>query len=550
MVAAKHEGRETQATVPGTPTSSSAIGVPGCEEPQFRILLLAIRSAKPQKRSRGSAHPGDKQPPADEDRLHPTRMDRMKYAFPILFVIVLLTPFVLQRAIVGDSSAPPSTGELRLVVITPHGEPIRREFGDAFSEWHRARYGKTVVVDYRNFGGGASDIVKYFRATKDSDYFKKTGSYGVDIAWGGGETLFSVDLKEHLLPVQLPPAVLSAAFPKPDIGGVPLYDKDFNWYGTTLGSFGIVYNKDILRHLGLPEPKTWEDLADSRYRGYIIMADPTRSSSARTAFMAIVEKQMALAKEAGGAEDAGWARGMGLIRQISANARVYTDASSSVPYQIGAGDAAAGMAIDFYGRTQVEMSGEDRVGYVEPAEATIVNPDPIAVVKGAANKDLAVRFIEFVLSPEGQRLWNYRVGSPDGPKQTTLRRLPIVPSVYDDMTHFTDKVNPFLIAGTFNTRRDRTKTFKTLGDQIQVSCIDVLSELRDARKAIFASPRAAELDARLGVFPYDQKEALKRQDQLAGTKESPVTPLRRLELIRQWEKEFKAEYRKLLDEAK
>ena len=465
----------------------------------------------------------------------------MKYAFPILFLLVLATPFVV-RAIIGDATERPSTGELRLVVITPHGEPIRREFGDAFSEWHRARFGKTVVVDYRNFGGGASDIVKYFKATKDSNLFQKTGNYGVDVVWGGGEDLFSQQLKEpgYLQSVDLSPEVMAAAFPKPDIAGVPLYDKDRHWYGTALGSFGIVYNKDVLRYLGLPEPKSWDDLTDPRYRGYIIMADPTRSSSARTAFMAIVEKQMALAKEAGGTEDAGWARGMGLIRQISANARVFTDASSSVPSVVGSGDAAAGMAIDFYGRTQVEMSGESRVGYVEPAEATIVNPDPIAVVKGAANKELAVRFIEFIVSPEGQRLWNYRVGAPGGPKQTTLRRLPIVPSVYADQTHFTDKVNPFEIAGSFNTKRERTGTFKTLGEQIQVSCIDVLSELRETRKLILASPNAAELDRKLGMFPFDQKEAMLRQKALGSAK-----PLQRLELIRTWEQQFKAEYKAL-----
>ncbi len=78
----------------------------------------------------------------------------------------------------------------------------------------------------------------------------------------------------------------------------------------------------------------------------------------------------------------------------------------------------------------------------------------------------------------------------------------------------------------------------------------MLSELREARKAILSSPNAAELDKRLGVFPFDQKEALRRQDILQGTKEKPVTPLRRLELIRQWEQEFKAEYKKLRDEAK
>jgi iron(III) transport system substrate-binding protein len=213
---------------------------------------------------------------------------------------------------------------------------------------------------------------------------------------------------------------------------------------------------------------------------------------------------------------------------------------------VGFGDAAAGMAIDFYGRTQVDMSGESRVGYIEPADATIVNPDPIAVVKGVTDQALAIRFIEFVVSPEGQRLWNYRVGTPGGPKQTALRRLPVVPSVYADRTYFADKVvSPFEIAGSFNTKRERTGTFKTLGEQIQVSCIDVLDELRDTRKLILASTHASELDRKLGMFPFDQREAKKRQAALNAAR-----PLQRLELIRTWEQEFKAEYKALREQTK
>jgi len=463
----------------------------------------------------------------------------MKYLFPILFLLVLATPFALRRFI-GNATGRPTASELRLVVITPHGEPIKREFGDAFSEWHRQRFGKTVAMDYRNFGGGASDIVKYFQSSEE--LYRKTGSYGIDIVWGGGEELFSRQLKKpgYLQPVDLPAGVIEAAYPATDIGGVPLYDKDRTWYGTALGSFGIVYNKDVLRHLGLPEPKRWEDLTDPRYRGWLILADPTRSSSARITFMAVVEKQMALAVERGGTLDEGWARGMGLVRQIASNARIFTDASSSVPASVGQGDAAAGMAIDFYGRTQVESSGEDRVGYVEPAESTIVNPDPIAIVKGAEHREVAIRFVQFVLSEEGQRLWNYRVGAPGGPTQTTLRRLPIVQSVYRDLTHFTDPVNPYTFAGTFNTRSARTQTFSTLGEQIQVSCIDLLAELRGTRQAILASPRAAELDGKLGTFPYGQTEALRRQEAYLAAE-----PLQRLELIRQWEDGFEAEYREL-----
>ncbi len=474
-----------------------------------------------------------------------------RYAAVILFLVVLVTPFVLKLAMGTSTDA--RGDSLPLVIICPHVEGIRREFADAFSQWHNERFGNPVHVDYRSYGG-ASEIVRFFDSSRETVY-KDQGTYGVDLVWGGGDYLFEEQLKRPkdprlgvLQPVTLDPAILSAAFPQQDLGGVPLYDRASppQWFGTALSSFGVVYNKDIIRHLALPEPKTWRDLADPRYRGWVGLADPTRSASARTAFMTIVERAMADAAEKGCSEDDGWAEGMGLIRLISSNARLFSEGSSSVPALISSGDSAAGMAIDFYARSQIEAVGESRMGYVEPAGATIVNPDPIALVRGAEHPETAKRFIEFVLGEQGQRLWNTRAGAPGGPKSTSLRRLPIMRSMYapPSSRDFTDRVNPYAISSSFNSRGARKKTFGILGDLIQISCMDVLDEMRETRAAILASPHAAELDARLGKFPFDQKEALTRADRLKN-----ATAVERIAMLRQWTNDFRNEYRQLREEA-
>src|SRR5204863_10080842 len=134
----------------------------------------------------------------------------------------------------------------------------------------------------------------------------------------------------------------------------------------------------ICKYLGTGDPRTWKDLADPRYYRWLVLADPTRSSAANAAFMTVVEKAMIDAPPSGKSEDRGWADGMGLIRMISDNARHFTDAGSSVPGVIAGGDAAAGMVIDFHGRSEVDAVGEDRLGYVEPLGATILSADPIA----------------------------------------------------------------------------------------------------------------------------------------------------------------------------
>jgi hypothetical protein len=113
-------------------------------------------------------------------------------------------------------------------------------------------------------------------------------------------------------------------------------------------------------------------------------------------------------------------------------------------------------------------------------------------------------------------------------------------SVYDDPRDFTDSVNPYASSGGFNTSRARTKTFAIVGEFVEMSCIDLLEDLRETRAAILGSPRAQELDAKLGTFPFDQQEALRRLQTW-----SKASPLERIALQRRWTDDFRAEYRQL-----
>ncbi|MBE0633277.1 ABC transporter substrate-binding protein, partial [Candidatus Bathyarchaeota archaeon] len=59
--------------------------------------------------------------------------------------------------------------------------------------------------------------------------------------------------------------------------------------------------------------------------------------------------------------------------------------------------------------------------YIFPADGTIVNADPIALLTTTTDKDLALGFIEWVLSPEGQKTWL------DG----NINRMPVNEAVFD-----------------------------------------------------------------------------------------------------------------------
>src|SRR5665213_1978320 len=419
----------------------------------------------------------------------------MRYLWFLLFVLVLAAPFAARRMLMprGDGG-PADGGAEKLVIVTPHNQDIRNEFARAFQAWHVRRYGTPITLDYR-VPGGSNDVRRLLNTTYRA-YRDKQGRLAADfpadfdVAWGGGDFLYAHELEAGVLqPIHMPPKMLAefrAAFPAPSLAGVRLYDPTTadgeptpRWIGVCLSSFGICYNPDVYRSIGLPPPSPdhgWSDLADPRLRGFIALADPGHSGSAAVAFQMIIQRNMKDAEDELLAHDPalaalpsarlvndakyrdaiadGWHRGMSQLLKIAANARYFTDSSTLVPMDVSRGEAAAGMAIDFYARVTEECVGSDRIRYFAPAGATAITPDPVAILGGVKGRtlELARHFIEFLLSPEGQRLWILKPGAPGGPLDRGLRRPPIRRDLYADRTNWADDANPSEIARGFNER--------------------------------------------------------------------------------------------------
>ncbi len=309
------------------------------------------------------------------------------------------------------------------------------------------------------------------------------------------------------------------------------------WVGPVLSAFGIVYNRVSLARLGLPEPRQWTDLDNPRYMGEVALADPTKSGSINKAFENLIQQQMQLrvrgVRKDGGADGAvgesgnektdttgaavagGWVDGLQLIQRIAANARYFTDSAQKVPTDVAAGNCAAGMCIDFYGRQQIEAllrrGQSDRLAYVSPEGGTSYSVDPIALLRGAPNREVAQAFIEYVLSLEGQRLWDQRPGTPGGPEHFALRRLPVRKDFYTlpgiDMLRSDPEERPYDVAEPLIYHPERTgHLFNELRFIIRALCMDSHAELKAAWRAInearaSGDPSAVErADAALAVM--------------------------------------------------
>jgi ABC-type Fe3+ transport system substrate-binding protein len=174
-----------------------------------------------------------------------------------------------------------------------------------------------------------------------------------------------------------------------------------------------------------------------------------------------------------------------------------------------------------------------------------VDPDPIALLRGAPHRELALEFIEFLLSVEGQKLWNYRVGEPSGPEKYALRRLPIRRELYtsDLQQHVSDPgVFPYDDAPKFTYRPEWTGALvRTLSFAVRVMCVDAEAELEEAWHALITAKFPPEATAAFGdVSAVDYAAA---SGTIRGALSSPDR-LAQVRLAKELGDRFRANYRR------
>jgi len=436
-----------------------------------------------------------------------------------LLTLIVALPLAMRRE---TATASPRGADDRIIILTPHNESIRREFGEAFAMHWKRNTGRSIHVDWRT-PGGTSEI----RMVLDAGFkaAAETGREGIgmDLFFGGGEPDFSSQAKKgRLVPLRVfetHPELFASEGPVPEtFTGERYHPPDHLWVGVCTSQFGICYNPDYLQRLKLPSPAAWNDLADPRYAGTLALADPTKSGSVARTFELLVQAEIHKALAANPSDRAtaletGWTSGLQLIQKLAANARYFTDSASKIPQDVGQGNAAAGMCIDFYGRSFAEeltsASGRPRVVWIAPKGGTTLSADPIAVLKGAPHPEIAQAFVEFCLTPEAQVLWFAKPGSAHGPKERALHRTPIRRDVYTPR-NLADStmpgIDPYHDPANFTYQRELTgASFNTLRQLVKVMCIDSHEEMKSAWRALSAAGMPADALAvfsDVSIMPY------------------------------------------------
>ncbi len=340
--------------------------------------------------------------------------------FAAVVVIVIIFAAALLMGGRRRPSKPTTQAQgITLRVITRHGYDIldvaKKEFlaSDLAKEYH------IVNVEWLSVDPGEwIDIIKASA--------NKPGKE-IDVAWGGGPTLFNLLADKGYLAPMTSQKVLLASKDIPDkLAGAMMKRFDSQgrpvWVAAAISSFGFTINKKYLQKAGLPVPERWIDLANETYAKTLPIpsigtADAMYSTSNTRMFEIILQ-------------DYGWEKGWEILTLIGANARIY-DKSGLVRDAVIRGDIGAGTTIDFYGYT-AQLENPQVCRYLVPKDGSIVNGDPIALLKTSKHQEAAQAFIAWVLSPEGQKIWlNPKVNrmpanpkvfeTPEGKKRSDLK---------------------------------------------------------------------------------------------------------------------------------
>lgn len=191
-----------------------------------------------------------------------------------------------------------------------------------------------------------------------------------------------------------------------------LYDADGAYYSTKLITTGIVYNTGA----GM-KPEGWKDLTKAEAKNLVMMPSPLTSGAA------LIHAQVLT-----GLDGYGW----DYYKALQQNGAAASGGNGGVLKAVATGEKAYGMLVDYMAIREKAKGAP--IEFVFPAEGVSAVTEPVAILGGTKNEENAKKFVDFVLSEDGQQV-STRLGyiparngvaMPEGfPARETIKVLPL-----------------------------------------------------------------------------------------------------------------------------
>jgi iron(III) transport system substrate-binding protein len=298
-------------------------------------------------------------------------VSKLKIPFIVLVLMIVMsacggTPAVTQ-APATEAPVGQVTGDL--VIYSGRAEPLLQPVIDAF----KAKYpGVSVLLKAGSNSELANALIEE-KTNPQADVFVTTELFTV-------QSLAQEGVFQSYKPVgadQLPAEFLG---------------EDNMWTGLTRRARVIIHNADLVSQDELPT--SIFDLTDPKWKGQIAAAGSTNGS---------MQAQIAAMRQLIGEEETeAWLNG------LIANEVTFFGGHTDVRKAVGAGEFKLGLVNHYY--YHLQKAEGSHVGIIFPDQGEgqiglITNATAAAVVNGAPHVAVAQAFLDFLVSPEGQKLF-------------------------------------------------------------------------------------------------------------------------------------------------
>jgi iron(III) transport system substrate-binding protein len=204
-----------------------------------------------------------------------------------------------------------------------------------------------------------------------------------DVIWGAPGDGFAAAKAAGLLEPYKPPTW--------DRIPAELKDPEAHYIGVSKNTLLFMSNAKLLKEKNLKPPASWADLLDPAYKGQIQTADARTSGTALTRILSIY---YALGKDEDKAVD--------YQKKLHRNVQAYTKSGGGCTIPTALGQAMVCIA-HMPDAMEAKKKGYDMVTTF-PREGVAAVIEAVALVKGAKNRDLATKFIDWTFTKEMQDL--------------------------------------------------------------------------------------------------------------------------------------------------
>ena len=277
-----------------------------------------------------------------------------------------------------------SSGAGKVVVYTPFPFLTANALAEAFT--------RKTGIEVEQVREGTSKVFARLRAER---YHPRA-----DVWYsGGGMIPFMTAAREGLLEPYKPTGFEGTPVSR---GNLVVRDPEWRWVGMAVLALGYCYNPQKLSERDLP--RQWSDLVDPKWRHQLEMWDPAESGTS----VLFLEAALLRAVEAGQGEEAGWK----YLTAFFGNLKRYTREGTPA-FAVARGESLIGIHFEHqFLEFLAEQAGDTQVADVQanlrwylPPSSPVLS-DPAALVKGGPNPEAGRKFIDFLLSTEGQRIVN------------------------------------------------------------------------------------------------------------------------------------------------